>query len=130
MTSAKVLHMAQDMTFTVLRHWLAEIGANADKGRCGLLDRIALNRNAADDHEASTPQQNVVADRQKTLPEPRQFKVVAINGNMIDAPVYDCLCRSVELRNLGISQSVSEITGVSKIQALPSGRSLDRFHRH
>ena len=54
--SAKVLHMAENMTLAVLRYRLAEIGTDAEKGSRGLLDRIAVDRYATNDHEASAPQ--------------------------------------------------------------------------
>src|SRR4029077_15298342 len=107
--AAKVLHMAQNVALAILRHRSAEAGANPDKGRGSLGDRIALDRNPADDHEASPPQQNVVAGRGKVLPESRQLKVAVINGDMIDAALHDRRYRGVYLDNLGVSQLVSEI---------------------
>src|SRR6516164_3893910 len=48
-TPAEVLHMAQDMSLAVLRYRPAEMRADAEKGGRRLRDRIAPNRNAADD---------------------------------------------------------------------------------
>ena len=128
--AAKVLHMAQNVALAILRHRFAEAGANPDKGCGSLGDRIALDRNPADDHEASPPQQNVVAGRGKVLPESRQLEVAMINGDMIDAALHDRRYRGVYLDNLGVSQLVSEIAAASKVKGSPSGRSLDRSHRH
>ena len=111
--SAKVLHVAEDMAFAVLRHGLAEIGADTKKGCCGLLDRIALNRDAADDYKASALQQNVVANQSEVLSESRQFKVVPINCYMIDSLLYDGLYGNIDLDNLCVGKSVGEITRLS-----------------
>src|SRR5262249_48252958 len=48
---AKILHVTQDVTLTILRHWPAEVAADAEKSSRGFLDRIAFHRNAADDRE-------------------------------------------------------------------------------
>src|SRR5262249_59453087 len=64
--AAEVLHVTEDMALAVLRHRLAEIRADAEVGRGRLLDRIALDRNAAEDDEAATAQQDIVADARET----------------------------------------------------------------
>jgi hypothetical protein len=51
----------------------------------------------------------------------RKFKVVAINGDVIDTALYDLPDGGIDLGDLGIGQSVRKIAGASKIQALPRG---------
>src|ERR1700731_3121364 len=102
--------MAEDVAFAVLRHGPAEIGADTKKGRCGLRDRIALEREAADNYETAALHQNVVAHHGEALSELRQFKVVPINCNMIDTLPCDALHSIIDLDNLRLGKLVREIT--------------------
>jgi hypothetical protein len=74
--------------------------------------------------------QDLVADGGQALSELRKFKVMATDGDVIDAAFCDRLDGGIDLRNLGLAQPVGEIAGVSKISASPGGRILDDLHRH
>src|SRR5262249_5609477 len=69
--AAEVLHVTEDVALAVLRDRLAAIRADAEEGRRGLLHRIALDRQAAQDDEAAAAEQDIVADAGETLAQPR-----------------------------------------------------------
>ena len=60
----------------------------------------------------------------------RQFKVVPIDCDMINASLYDRLYGGVDLGDLGVRQSVSEVVGLSEVAASPNGQSLNCSLRH
>src|SRR4051794_30329916 len=122
--------MAEDMTLPVLRYRLADIGADAKKGCRGLLNRIALDGQPADDHEALASQQDVVADHDQSFAELRKFKVVAINADVIDAALCDRPDGGIDLADLGIAQSVRKIAVASKVWTLPGRQLFQRLYRH
>src|ERR1043166_1904993 len=110
--AAEILHVTQDVTLAVLRHRLAEIRADAEEGRRRLFHRIAPDRKAAQDDEAATAQQDIVADARETLAELRKREVPAVDRDVINAAVDDRADGGVDLGDLVAGQPMRERASV------------------
>src|ERR1700722_3227220 len=107
--AAEIPHVAEDMALAVLRDRLAEPGADAEEGRGRLLDAVALDRNAAQNDEAAPGGKIAGPHPGERSAEPRQRKVLAVDGDVLDAAVDDRADRGVDLGDLGLGQSMGEI---------------------
>src|SRR5262249_36657935 len=128
--AAEILYVTQDVAVAVLRHWLAELRADAEEGRRRLFHRIALDRKTAEDDEAAAAQQDIVADARETLAELRQREVRAVDRDVIDPLIDDRADGGIDLGDLVAGQPMRECTGVLQVESAPRGGPVDGAHRH
>ena len=106
-----VADMAQQVALGVLRHGLAEMRADSPVDEADLLGRIAIARQAADQHDAQAVLDLGLQQAQRAGKAPEREMLLANVGNL-PAEFLDVAQRRVELGDLVVAQAVDPALAV------------------
>ena len=120
-----VPHMTEQVTLCILGHRLAEMCADSPVDEADLLGRIAIARQAADQHDPQAVLDLGLQQAQRAGKAPEREMLLADIGNP-PAELLDVTERRIELGNLFIAQAVDPALAVLDVLAEP-GRTGDHL---